>query len=119
MQKKSAFKKKMFSKIFAAVSPILLTAAVVLMIMYGLNETERSSASEGRRILEQSVRRAMVKCYAVEGSYPDTISYIEKNYIIHIDKSKYYVDYEVFASNVLPSVNVTELEPIERNSRRR
>ena len=102
-------KKKILAKIFAGVSPMLLTAAVAAMVFYGLGETEKSSRAEGRRILEDSVRRAVVKCYAVEGRYPESLAYIGKNYGIIIDRSRYLVDYDIFASNIMPSIRVIEL----------
>ena len=88
--------------------PILFTVSVMLMIVYGQRQTERSSKAEGLRILEDSIRRAVVVCYAVEGKYPDTIQHIEENYGIHIDWSKYAVHYSIFASNLFPDITVLE-----------
>jgi len=108
--KRSIYKKNVWIRICKGILPALLTLAVALMIFYGLDETEKSSRSEGLRLLEESLRHAIVKCYAVEGSYPDSISYIEKNYGVRIDRTKYFVDYQIFASNILPSVTVVELK---------
>ena len=110
MKKKSIYKKSVFTKIFSAISPILLTLAVGAMMINGLNKTEKSSESEGRRILNDSILRSTVKCYAIEGSYPENITYIKEKYGIIIDSSKYVVDYEIFASNIMPSIKVMELK---------
>ena len=103
-------KKNIFVKIFAGIAPLFFTVAVMAMIVYGLNETEKSSKAEGLRILEESLHRAITKCYAVEGSYPSNLAYIEKFYGVHIDRTKYVVDYDIFASNIMPSVMVIELQ---------
>jgi len=108
--KKSIYKKTILAKIWGGLSPVILTLAVALMIFFGLSETEKSSRAEGLRILEESIRRATVKCYAVEGSYPSSIAYIENKYGIHIDRSKYIVDYKIFADNIMPSIMVIELK---------
>lgn len=108
--KKNVFKKTALSGLRAYIIPIVFTVAMIAMIVYGLSETERSSKSEGIRVLEESIRRAAVTCYAIEGSYPSDISYIEENYGVHIDRSKYAVYYVIFASNLLPDISVVELK---------
>lgn len=108
--KKDVFKKTALSSLRAYIVPILFTLAVIAMIIYGLSVTERSSRSEGIRVLEDSIRRAAVTCYAVEGSYPVSVSYIEEHYGVQIDKTKYAVHYEIFASNVMPDIIIVELK---------
>jgi hypothetical protein len=88
---------------------LLLFLAVVLVLLYGLSSAAQSSAREGRRIVEESVRRAVVSCYAIEGVYPESLDYLREHYNLHIDQNKYYVRYEVFASNVMPEVTVIEV----------
>ena len=88
---------------------VIFTLAVTVMIYIGLRETEISSRAEGMRLLEESVMRAAVQCYAIEGSYPDSIAYIEGHYGVYIDKARYAVHYEIFASNILPDITVMEL----------
>ena len=61
-------------------------------------------------LLRQSVRKAVVQCYAIEGAYPPDIDYLEKEYSLEYNHDKYYIDYEVFASNVMPNVDVYERE---------
>lgn len=94
-----------------AIAPLVFTLAVMGMVVFGLWQTEESSRAEGLRILEDSIRRAVVICYAVEGRYPDSIGYIEQNYGIHIDWQKYHVHYSIFASNLFPDITVIELAP--------
>ena len=59
-------------------------------------------------LLRQSVRKAVVQCYAIEGAYPPNVEYIEKNYGIKYNQEKYFIDYEIFASNVMPNIEVYE-----------
>jgi len=78
------------------------------MIIYGLSQTEISGRAEAVRILEDSIRNAVVMSYAVEGRYPDTVAYIEDRYGVFIDRDKYIVHYMVFASNLMPEIKVIE-----------
>ena len=106
--RRSIYKKSAGDVLRSAIVPILFTAAMIGMIVYGLQQTEAASRAEGLRILEDGIRRAVVICYAVEGSYPESIAYIEDNYKIHIDRSKYTVHYDIFASNLMPDIKVIE-----------
>lgn len=107
--KKTVFRKTVLLDLSAAIKPGLLTLAVACTVMYGLEQTERSSRAEGLRILEDGIRRAVVTCYAAEGSYPESVSYITEHYGVYIDTSKYTVHYEIFASNIFPIITVIDL----------
>lgn len=58
--------------------------------------------------IENAVTTAAMQCYAVEGVYPQTIEYLEGNYGLQLNRERYIIDYEVFASNVLPNVTVLQ-----------
>ena len=106
--KRSIYRISAFDVIRAVIIPALFTLAVIVAIVYGLHQTEKSSRAEGLRILEDSIRRAVVIAYAVEGRYPESINYIEENFGIHIDEARYVVHYQVFASNLMPDIMVFE-----------
>lgn len=61
-------------------------------------------------LLRQSVRKTIVQCYTIEGEYPSSIEYLEQNYGLEYNSDKYFIDYELFASNVMPNVDVFEKE---------
>ena len=104
--KKYVFKKSALDTIRDTLRPVAFTLAVIVMIVIGLRTTEVSSRAEGLRLLEESLMRAAVQCYAVEGSYPESLAYIEKRYGVYIDRTRYAVHYEIFASNILPDITV-------------
>ena len=92
---------------------ILLVPAVLLvlvMFMTALSNLETGRRSEGRQQLEDAVRRAAVACYAAEGIYPPDLEYLEEHYGIQVDRDRYTVMYDVFASNLMPDVTVLENE---------
>lgn len=109
MQKhKNIYKKSALDFLRGALLPLLFTGAIIVMVISGLQQTEASSNAEGLRILEESIRRAVVMNYAIEGRYPESIEYIEARYGIHIDRTKYAVHYRIFASNIMPEIMVIE-----------
>lgn len=56
--------------------------------------------------LRKAVTRATVSCYAIEGRYPPSVEYLEENYGVQIDRKKYSVFYDGFASNVMPEISI-------------
>ena len=46
------------------------------------------------------------RCYAIEGRYPPSIEYLEEHYGVMINRKKYNVFYDGFASNVMPDITV-------------
>ena len=89
--------------------PALLAAA--LIFLSALSNLDVGQRSEGRAQLEEAVRRSAVACYAAEGMYPADVSYLEEHYGIQIDKNRYTVIYNVFASNLMPDITVLENDP--------
>ena len=83
-------------------------AAVLLLFLTGLSNLDRDSSEEGRQQLEDALRRAAVACYASEGIYPPSLSYLTKHYGVQINEERYTVFYEVFADNLMPEITVLE-----------
>ena len=78
--------------------------------MSAISNLQNGRDSEGRAQLEDAVRRSAVACYAAEGIYPPDLEYLEEHYGIQIDRERYTVMYEIFASNLMPDVTVLENE---------
>ena len=89
----------------------VLAAAVLFCVLAALSNLTQGQGEEGRRQLEDSLRRAAVACYAAEGIYPPTLDYLEEHYGIQIDRDRYAVFYDIFAENLMPGITVVELEP--------
>jgi len=86
----------------------LVFAAIAVWVVLGLRQAAESSDREGLRLAEQSIRRAAVSCYAVEGAYPATYEQLKEWSGIQVDEERYAVFYEIFASNIMPDITVVE-----------
>jgi len=95
-------KKRKHLNIRGMVAYLLILAAILVLVIFAVNTFSHSSQEESQRILEQAISNSLVTCYAIEGSYPASISYLEENYGLSIDHSKYEVDYRMFAANIMP-----------------
>lgn len=90
-----------------AVFAVLFIAAAVFIIT-GVQQAARQERQEEKRLAEESIRRGVITCYALEGVYPPCYEYLEENYGIQIDEEKFTVFYEIFASNIMPDITVVE-----------
>ena len=93
----------------AALRGLLLPAAIlaVLLVFFtAVDRLERDRETTDQSRLEDTVRRAAAACYAIEGIYPPDVAYLEEHYGIRIDWDRYTVDYQVFASNLMPDITV-------------
>lgn len=64
------------------------------------------TGSREEETLRRAVTRASVQCYAIEGRYPPSVEYLEEHYGIRIDREKFHVFYNGFASNVMPEITI-------------
>ena len=86
----------------------LLLGLVLVFVLAGVRSAGSNASSEGLKITEKAIHRALVQCYAIEGAYPDDVQYLEDNYGVLIDREKYFVYYEAYAGNIIPDVIVAE-----------
>lgn len=99
--------KKLFTLARYLVMPVFMMAAVYILLVSAGNVSERQQA-ESLKQMEDTIHKAVLNCYAIEGSYPPTIDYVEEHYGLQIDHEKYDVFYEIFAQNLMPEVTVLE-----------
>ena len=105
----SCEQRKRFSR--GLLVPIVSVIIVVGFVIYGVGNVSRSASQERLKAAEQSVARATVQCYAIEGRYPPSVEYLEEHYGIVIDRDRYHVFYDGWASNVMPDITVLPAEP--------
>lgn len=80
--------------------------AVIGLFLNGVLSMSDRMDREGAETLRSAIARASVQCYAIEGRYPPSVQYLEENYGIEIDRSRFNVFYEGFASNIMPDITV-------------
>lgn len=103
-------RRKYFSWIRSAI-PVLLAAIVVAGVIYGASETQEQASGQALKMTEESIRRAAVQCYALEGIYPVNIEYLMDHYGIRPDTKRFIVHYQFIADNLLPDITVIPMNP--------
>jgi type II secretory pathway pseudopilin PulG len=104
--------RKRSSRFFSALSghllSIIIFVIIAVMFITGLAQAKTSSAAQEKQQLSDNLYRSAVTSYALTGSYPDSLADLEENYPVKYDKTKYTVQYTVFASNIMPEIYVYE-----------
>ena len=87
---------------------VALFAAIAVWMMLGVRDAARLSDEEGLRLAQEAIERAVISCYSLEGVYPATYEDLKAKSGLAINEEKYIVIYDIFASNIRPSVTVME-----------
>ena len=86
--------------------PLILTAIVVFGVVQGVSKTQEQASAQALKMTEESIRRAAVQCYALEGIYPVNIEYLIDHYGIRPDTNRFIVHYQFIADNLIPDITV-------------
>ena len=89
---------------------IIILLGVIIWSVEGIDNAVNVNNQQQKVELETSINKAISLCYSIEGSYPPSIDYLIDNYGLSLDKTKYVVHYEIFASNIAPEVEVFDME---------
>lgn len=89
----------------------LITALVFLLTIalfaLGASAINQKNGGEEAQALEDSVRRAVVLYYAVEGRYPSDVEVLKKDYGLRYNPKKFIVSiHSNFTDNLLPDIFV-------------
>lgn len=85
-----------------------LTAFILLFVFFirGVHSIESTTLSKQQESLETALSRSIAQCYAVEGFYPPSLSYLTEHYGLTYDSQIFLVDYEYYGNNLLPDITV-------------
>lgn len=94
----------------ALILPLLSFVLIFGIFYVGISQINETATTQQYENLKTAIRQSIVHCYAVEGRYPESLAYIEDHYGLTYDTSKYYIDYQPVAANLMPDVTIILLE---------
>ncbi len=74
----------------------------------GLTSINTHLQEEQLQILQDAITRDITRCYAEEGSYPESLNYLKKHYGLTYDEDKYFIDYQPLGTNIFPDVTIIQ-----------
>ena len=89
---------RLFSMLIIAAAAGIAFAAVITM--------ERENIGKQADRLQEVIKKAAIKCYALEGAFPEDIYYL-RHYGVVFDNENFYFRYEMNGiSNYMPDIYV-------------
>lgn len=102
--------KKVSLSLVSIIVAVLIIAAASAIIFVNVNNYSGSYSEKKLKEVKLSVLSYTVQCYALEGRYPPDLDYLEDNYGLALEKEKYIYHYEMFASNIMPDIQVLAID---------
>ena len=106
-------KRKQTRSVFSYLISVLLIGGFLYLFLIGTQGIASKTKTEQLNVLDQAIRRATIQCYAIEGRYPPSVEYLEEHYGLSIDREKYHVFYDGWASNIMPDITVFPASDVE------
>ena len=82
--------------------------ALIAVFIITVNAVTNAGGEQELNIVRDAVKNAALTCYAVEGMYPDDLTYLREHYNLSYNEERYIVSYEPLASNLMPAIKVVE-----------
>ena len=93
---------------FTTYFPVFLLALVLFAFIFFSNSFRDSNLKQEKDILQKALDRNITQCYALEGSYPSSLTYLEKHYGLTYNKEHFFIDYQYIGGNLRPDVTIIE-----------
>jgi len=85
---------------------IIIFAAILVLFLYGISYVSSSTGDRQEASLINAMERNIVHCYALEGFYPPSLSYMEEHYGLTYDQTMFIVDYQPIGTNIYPDFTI-------------
>ncbi len=90
------------------IAAILIFVALIIAFVLLINNITGKGNGRELEIVRDAVKNAALTCYAVEGMYPEDLTYLREHYNLSFNEDRYIVYYRPLASNLMPSIKVVE-----------
>ena len=77
---------------------------------FGISTFSDKASEQEKQTLETAVNRGIAHCYAIEGAYPESLRYLEEHYGLIYDEDRFFIDYQILGSNIMPDVTIIDKE---------
>lgn len=82
--------------------------AIILIFTGSVDVISKSNNARQKDFLQNAIQQDIIYCYAMTGSYPDSLDTLENVYGLTYDKNTFYIDYQVLGKNIYPQVTILE-----------
>ena len=86
--------------------PLLAFILLFFLFMRGVSSVSDTTYEKQEESLHTAIERSVVQCYAVEGTYPPSLTYLEEHYGLTYDHDLFFIDYQAYGSNIFPDITI-------------
>ncbi|MBQ1193874.1 MAG: hypothetical protein IIV45_10850 [Lachnospiraceae bacterium] len=104
----SLFKIKRKKRSITTYLPVLFSILFLCIFVSFSDSFSESNRNREKEILQAALNRSIVQCYALEGTYPDNLVYLQENYGFTYNEEHFYIDYHYIGGNLRPDVTIIE-----------
>lgn len=79
---------------------------IIMMCIYGADSLWNENISMQKNTLEDALHNSTIQYYALEGYYPENLNELLSSCAIRYDESKFFIDYQPIAANIMPEIIV-------------
>ncbi|MDO4869888.1 MAG: hypothetical protein Q4A65_06385 [Bacillota bacterium] len=87
-------------------SCVVIAIILVAVVLHGAFATTEEDIAAGEDAIRQTIQDRALQCYVIESAYPESLSYLEDNYGLTVNKEDYLIVYNSYADNQPPQVKV-------------
>lgn len=91
---------------FSKVAPFILLVLSVLILWVGLIDANHVNIVQDKQRIEDSIKKATIECYSIEGFYPSNLDYLKEHYGLVLNDDLYFISYEYEGENIMPNIYV-------------
>ena len=85
---------------------LLLVVIILFATVYAFNSTSTYSSNEDLQRISETISQLSLKCYSIEGKYPQDIKYLKEHYGLLLNEDDYQVIYYYEGDNLPPQIKV-------------
>ncbi len=89
---------------------LLFFAALLFAFIVISYRIRQESYDRELQSLTLAVENDITSCYALEGTYPPSLSYLEEHYGLTYDAERFFIDYRPIGANIRPDYAVMEVK---------
>ena len=86
--------------------PLLAFILLFILFLRGVSSVSDTTYEKQEESLHTAIERSVVQCYAVEGTYPPSLTYLEDHYGLTYDHDLFFIDYQAYGSNIFPDITI-------------
>lgn len=86
--------------------PAVIIVFALLLFLYGSANLSDSGSEQEYNVVSNALDRSITQCYALEGTYPPNLAYLQDNYGFTYNTNHFFIDYQYIGGNLRPDVTI-------------